>query len=176
MIDRGNLVDEITFSHCLISTCPSDVSCDGTNLINVDPNFISDQDFQLSGSSPCIDAGQTDYHPVSITHDLAGNHRVTGGAIDMGAYEADKASPTGNTSRFGVYIYPNPASDYLILKNVVNPLKQASLFDANGRLVQQWKLVPTETNVLKINEMIAGVYYLKLSGSSREVSEKIIVQ
>jgi hypothetical protein len=59
--------------------------------INTDPLFTGYGDFpySLSGLSPCIDAGTLEL-PEGITlpaTDLAGNPRVWGGSVDMGAYE-----------------------------------------------------------------------------------------
>jgi len=62
-----------------------------TSNINTDPLFTGYGDFpySLSGLSPCIDAGTLDL-PEGITlpaTDLAGNPRMWGGSVDMGAYE-----------------------------------------------------------------------------------------
>ncbi len=59
--------------------------------IDTDPLFTGYGDFpySLSGLSPCIDAGTLEL-PEGITlpaTDLAGNPRVWGGSVDMGAYE-----------------------------------------------------------------------------------------
>ncbi|MBS4058695.1 MAG: T9SS type A sorting domain-containing protein, partial [Bacteroidales bacterium] len=50
--------------------------------------------YALSGLSPCIDAGTMDL-PEGISlpaTDLAGNPRVWGGSVDMGAYEFNPVS------------------------------------------------------------------------------------
>jgi hypothetical protein len=62
-----------------------------TSNIDTDPLFTGYGDFPyaLSGLSPCIDAGTLEL-PEGITlpeTDLAGNPRVWGGSVDMGAYE-----------------------------------------------------------------------------------------
>lgn len=45
-------------------------------------------DFHLSEGDICIDAGKSGL-VVGATRDLAGNARITGSAVDMGAYETD---------------------------------------------------------------------------------------
>jgi hypothetical protein len=62
-----------------------------TSNIDTDPLFTGYGEFpySLSGLSPCIDAGTLEL-PEGITlpaTDLAGNPRVWGGSVDMGAYE-----------------------------------------------------------------------------------------
>jgi hypothetical protein len=64
--------------------------------IDTDPLFTGYGDFpySLSGLSPCIDAGTLEL-PEGITlpaTDLAGNPRVWGGSVDMGAYEFNPVS------------------------------------------------------------------------------------
>ncbi|MHC4746187.1 MAG: endonuclease/exonuclease/phosphatase family protein [Planctomycetota bacterium] len=54
-----------------------------------DPNAIwVEGDYHLLLVSPCVDAGDPDYVAGPNETDLDGNPRVTGEAIDMGAYEA----------------------------------------------------------------------------------------
>lgn len=61
----------------------------GTN-IDADPLFVdaANDDYALTAGSPCIDAGAPDMAgvPFRLT-DLAGNMRISGSAIDIGAYE-----------------------------------------------------------------------------------------
>ena len=72
----------------------------GTNYINWDDETMLDEDplwlglgadwpYALSENSPCIDTGTLDlpYGVELPAYDLAGNPRVCGSGIDMGAYE-----------------------------------------------------------------------------------------
>lgn len=58
------------------------------NLANTDPLFVG-TDFQLSNTSPAINAGSNTFYPglSAATKDLAGNPRLAGLVIDMGANE-----------------------------------------------------------------------------------------
>ncbi|MCA9202617.1 MAG: right-handed parallel beta-helix repeat-containing protein, partial [Planctomycetales bacterium] len=65
---------------------------------NSNPAFVSDTDFRLSEGSPAIDAGiapwQADFDLTGFTlsalsHDLLGNARPSGTALDMGCYEGE---------------------------------------------------------------------------------------
>jgi hypothetical protein len=61
----------------------------GAGNITTDPLFVSAAAgaFQLDKLSPCIDAG-VNQDWMTKGADLAGNPRVKGGTVDMGAYEA----------------------------------------------------------------------------------------
>ena len=75
------------------------IMCIGANTVNWDEATVLDADplwlgsgdypYMLSQGSPCIDAGTLDL-PAGIElpeFDLAGNPRISGDGIDMGAYE-----------------------------------------------------------------------------------------
>jgi len=57
------------------------------NCCTNDPHFIRAEagDFRLRYDSPCIDAGDNAY--VTTVVDCAGNPRIVGGTVDIGAYE-----------------------------------------------------------------------------------------
>ncbi len=61
----------------------------GIGNIDADPLFLGPDDFRLSCTSPCVDAGWVE-DPASLPLlDASGlNYRVIGPSIDMGAYEA----------------------------------------------------------------------------------------
>ncbi|MBQ2789072.1 MAG: hypothetical protein IJE97_05490, partial [Thermoguttaceae bacterium] len=87
---------------------------------NVDPNFVEfaaptagtwtanawkDWNLELAVGSPAIDAGSNalavDGYGVKLTTDLAGDKRVVGKAVDMGAYEEQgNVAPTGITVEY----------------------------------------------------------------------------
>jgi hypothetical protein len=62
----------------------------GEGNIDVDPMFnsIESGSFQILPNSPCVDAGNDTALPDDVTTDLAGNERVFGDSVDMGAFEA----------------------------------------------------------------------------------------
>jgi parallel beta-helix repeat protein len=76
----------------------------GAGNIAGDPLFVDagNDNYHLSSSSPCIDAGSNDAVPPDVTTDLDGNPRIVDGdgddtaTVDMGAYEA--GPPTYNVT------------------------------------------------------------------------------
>jgi hypothetical protein len=70
----------------LDGTCASEANQNGN--LNLSPRFVSPfkGNFQLQKTSPAINAGDNSAPDLPST-DLAGNPRIVGGIIDMGAYE-----------------------------------------------------------------------------------------
>ena len=64
-----------------------------TGAITVDPRFVNATggDYRLSEGSPCIDAGD-DPAIEGFDTDLAGNARIFGSSVDLGAYESTDGS------------------------------------------------------------------------------------
>jgi hypothetical protein len=81
-----------TLNYCCTLPLPSS----GVGNITNNPAFVNlvGGNFQLQSNSPCINAGNNAY--VFTATDLAGNPRILGGTVDMGAYEYQ--SPVSMTS------------------------------------------------------------------------------
>jgi hypothetical protein len=110
-------------SHCDIQgsggsdAWDTNVGVDGGNNIDSNPLFLdgANGNVRINPGSPVIDEGNTSALPVGVTTDLDGNARVTGGAVDTGAFEFQSA-PT-------LFAFPGPvgagsACDTIKLVNV----------------------------------------------------------
>lgn len=75
------------FSGAINYSCTTPLPETGSNNITSGPLFENSAagDYQLTTNSPCRDAGDNDFAPPGP--DLAGNPRIFGSAVDMGAYE-----------------------------------------------------------------------------------------
>jgi len=62
-------------------------------LIGIDPLFAGNGDFSLQENSPAIDAGSNDFLSAETIVDLAGNPRINGGTVDIGAFEFQQIIP-----------------------------------------------------------------------------------
>ena len=83
------------------------------NCLEYDPNLplftdAEDGDYTLATGSQAINAGNNDY--VTAETDLAGDPRIVGGIVDLGAYEYQEfgpeqlATPEITTGKAGVYV------------------------------------------------------------------------
>jgi len=95
----------------------------GDGVLTSDPQFVAPitttaaptttGDYRLQAGSPAIDAGDDDaINATGVTIDLDGNPRIVGGAVDMGAYEAQPdlelrktVTPTQNAAYHGAVTY-----------------------------------------------------------------------
>jgi predicted outer membrane repeat protein len=99
-----------------------------------DPNAVwVDGDYHLLPESQCINTGEPNYIPVPNETDLDGNRRVTGGRIDMGAYEYLNTSPVANAG-------PNQVV-YAWIDGIAEvTLDGSASYDADGDLLTYlWK-------------------------------------
>ena len=85
-----------TFTNCLVQGW--NAGMEGLGSFDADPLFVDPAagDFRLQSGSPCIDAGLAG---IAVwTNDLAGFARVSGWAVDLGAYEFQFAASETRTT------------------------------------------------------------------------------
>lgn len=73
--------------------------------------------------------------------------------------------------------YPNPVTDYLILKveNYNNKNLSCQLFDINGKLLENKKLSGDETEIKMIN-LVPASYFLKVTDNGKEIKTFKIIK
>ncbi|MGH7967209.1 MAG: immunoglobulin domain-containing protein, partial [Limisphaerales bacterium] len=81
----GENVNACTLNYCDTTPLPDA----GTGNIDADPVFVDvvGGDFRLQYSSPCINAGNNNLVADPTDWELDGKPRISGGRVDMGAYE-----------------------------------------------------------------------------------------
>jgi len=121
--DISSGVGTFTASNSLSDDTSFDVS-PSTGNINSNPLFTSTTDFTLQSSSPAVNAGDNSKVPTNITSDLAGETRIFGAAVDMGAYESKvvgviKRTLTITATDGSVSTNPNPVNGTYVDGTVV---------------------------------------------------------
>lgn len=167
----------------LISDDALDASINNTDHTNSDPLFEMST-FQLSLNSPAVDAGIS---PDDVSEfDLAGNNRLQGGCIDIGAYESGFDAGTDCqmitavkevlANSEAMFIYPNPVSDVtsISIENNWTGTFSLRVVNALGQEVHSapfGKLEPSALIELKVAHLPKGVYRVLLSNG-----EEMLVQ
>lgn len=165
------------------------------NNIDTDPMFVSPSggsgtgfdglvaDWSLQAGSPCIDAG----NPTGtyVLTDIAGNPRVAGAFIDMGAYESPSISTNVNELAFTskIKLYPNPSSGNFKLNTADGVLSKIEIVDLLGKVVYSKAFQQQNSNnEIELSNPEKGVYFAKYTissanqGSESVFTEKIIIQ
>ena len=125
-----------------------------------------------SGGTVSYSIGQTVYQTNT------GN----GGTVTEGlqqAYEIFSATGIENTeiSLMQVSVYPNPVKHYLRLKVEMESQKDLSfqLYDIQGKLLQNQKLVGSETQI-DMSKYIASSYFLVVMSGNHLIKEFTIIK
>ena len=149
-----------------INYCDVDMPDDATgsdNLNNVNPLFVnvSDEDFHLQETSPCIDTG-TD---VGIDFNSV--------APDMGCYEFGNTTQIEETNLTKILLYPNPATDFVYFNGITNPVK-VKIYTILGKEVVA-KQIGTKT--MDVSNLDNGTYFIKIWVNDESVKiSKIIIK
>ena len=135
----------------------------------VDPLFVDEAnfDFSLQATSPMIDVGDDTKVPSEVTEDLAGNGRIVGSSVDLGAYEYVTLSNDNfdyDTATFS--IYPNPTRDFINIESQNAKIDEVVIFDINGR-----KVKTSQADKINVSELSSGVYLMKIKAEQSNAIE-----
>jgi hypothetical protein len=156
--------------------------------INQDPLFMlsGDHPYSLEDGSPCIDSGTPDTTGLLLPYnDITGNTRVWDGdgdgthIIDMGPYEYGapvEVSEAVNPDD-GIQVYPNPARDYIFIRNKENTSNQrVSILNTMGQEIFS-SIIPDgqESYKIDLNEFPEGLYSIFITTGGRNISSKKVL-
>ena len=150
-----------------------------------------DYPYALASDSPCIDAGTLDLPPgIELPeYDLAGNPRIYGGFIDMGAYEWQGTHVENyelEISNYKLNNFPNPFNPATTLSFTLPEETdiELTIFNLKGQKVTQ--LVSEQFaagkhsivwNGRDDNEktVSSGIYFYKLKTQQNEITRKMLL-
>lgn len=158
-------------------------------VISEDPLFIymppladtptTTGDFRLSDSfSPAIDFGVID--PLLPTTDLVGNMRLSGSALDAGAYEFQQETVQLSELDFTTRLtcYPNPASSEVTIDPNDRKILQINIVDSKGMLIFQHSIPEGHNGVYRWENVsnFTGICFIiaYLQGGSTEIMKVLI--
>jgi CubicO group peptidase (beta-lactamase class C family) len=76
----------------------------------------------------------------------------------------------GNTENPSIHVYPNPATDRIIIHDPLNVVKEVQIIHPKGNLIQSFTGKEHSTESLP-----AGLYFLKITTSERSYSLKLMI-
>lgn len=72
-------------------------------------------------------------------------------------------------------VYPNPVSQYFMITSPQTPIDEVEIFNNIGQLVKTQKLSAQTNNVINVDELATGTYYLRIYNAGKLLkSDKII--
>ncbi|HCX24642.1 MAG TPA: hypothetical protein DHN29_22190 [Cytophagales bacterium] len=147
IVSEGNL---LTTGDVYANTLPS--SAAHLNTIN---------NYYLSENSDPVDAATED---VPVFFDAIGSVRPMGSDKDMGAFEFSSGVIIDPllTNALQIIIYPNPFTDYLIIKDWRN-YQQIQVFNAFGQMILS--IPKLENEQIDLSHLNSGTYYLQTTES-----------
>jgi hypothetical protein len=168
----------------------------GVGNVNANPMFVdaASNDYRLSAGSPAINAGDTATEPPvfpgdsNTSFDLAGNPRVHGIRIDMGAYEnqgqttsIDSGLPELPATFVLEQNYPNPfnPSTVISFRLPVSSDVHLGVYDLLGRLVAvlaDGSFVAGDHTVrFDAGRLASGMYLYRMQAGTTSISKKMML-
>lgn len=95
---------------------------------------------------------------------------VSGAQFDVNIkeYNSDKEYP--------VYVYPNPASNYLIIKSLHNDVTGVQLVDIAGKTIKSVQINGNQENILDVSYLEPGMYFVNIDLKNGKIVKKFIKQ
>ncbi|MCK4358087.1 MAG: T9SS type A sorting domain-containing protein [Candidatus Cloacimonetes bacterium] len=170
--------------------------------IDEDPMFVDtlNNNYQLQEGSPCINAGTIDTTGLNLPeYDIAGNPRISGGRIDMGAYEwqyPNAVDDWQNQSTENVLFqnYPNPFSNSTTISFNLSKLLSIpmifkkeiylEIYNVRGQLIKEFKIQNLKFQINKVvwdgkdekgRPVPSGIYFYNLEMDKFKVTKRMIL-
>lgn len=183
-IENDDTVD-LTITHSLIKGMPAD-SASGNLDGAIDPLFVNadNGNFQLQETSPCVNTGSNTAYiatggNIQTDADIAGNYRLAGTNIDMGAYEygSDKVVTSITDAPMvplAYTVYPNPVGDIVYIKISNRKLMKsvATLLAIDGSVVKRI-IIENSLQSFSLADLLPGIYILKMQHGAAVKIEKM---
>jgi predicted outer membrane repeat protein len=129
--------------------------------------------FALIPGTACVNSGSSTSITV-LSADLAGNTRVIGDAIDMGAYESGAATSIGSNTVRQTIIYPNPTSGLIYFSDVLGKDATVQIIDVAGKIVVDKRRIDGISFIDLSGRK--GIYIAVIVDRGQSTSTKIVVQ
>lgn len=193
LTDNNSLGGTLTVEYCdvqngidSIEISPLSTLNWGDGNIDQNPVFVNqgDNPYQISDSSPCIDAGTPDTTGLNLPEfDLAGEVRIFNNRVDIGAYEWNTFVGVrkfeAQSSKFKVWNYPNPFTTFTTITYELNQQStiQITIYNHLGEqieVIRQKQSTGKKQVFWNAEELPAGVYFCVLKSNEGTKTTKMI--
>jgi hypothetical protein len=160
-----------------------------TNNINSNPSYVNPSagagsgfngilaDWSLLSTSTCVDGGYLT--GAELPNDIAGNTRVTGTTIDIGAFEQSTTMGIKNQKDlYSIKIYPNPATEFFIVEfdQLTKTGPGLSLYDVYGQKMKAVSNINDKSLKIYRDNLPAGIYFIQITDMEKIIAtQKIVV-
>lgn len=155
-----------------------------TDFIAAETDPFPNGDFSLIQGSIGVDAGDAEAYAAIIGDpaealDIAGNYRLHGEGIDVGAYEFGAGAPVSAPEIAApnvLRVYPNPTGGKLAVLGLGGHAAY-TLYDIAGGVAAQGRLGGFGREVIDLGAPVAGVYLLKIvTGEGLREIHRVVVE
>ena len=168
----GNIYTDETLADALTASTDQLVGANTPIFTDADGG-----DFSLQAGSPAIDGGVDD--GMLPATDLAGNPRVQGDAVDVGAYEAQPVGTYDPQLAEQFRVWPNPTADVVTITMADTWTGRAELrvYDNQQRLLRTQtfaKAAGQHTQLLDLRTLPTGSYHIVLQLADRHATQTVV--
>jgi hypothetical protein len=173
-------------TNCLGFTGPpqAQMQCSGTGLNYTFTNLSERADTCYldfgDGSSVLVFRAEHDTLPINHTYATEGIYQIT--LIATACGEADTMVCSFNTSTGALYnleeelsVYPNPAINQISIK-AAREIQSIKIYNSLGALVYNETGINANTQMINVETLKSGIYYMEIEGGFGIIKEKFIKQ
>jgi len=172
---------------------------EGTGNIDLPAGFINtgNHPYSLSANSACINSGNIDL-PFSCEFpvlDLAGDQRIHGDTVDLGAYEWQGTSVDDDIipeNEFNLTNYPNPFNPSTVISFKISDIRdqgidesgadvELTIYNLKGQKIKQYSIINNQSSVVwdgtdsSGKAVTSGIYFSKIQLGKLTASRKMIL-
>jgi len=146
----------------------------GVNITSFNPEFVDslNNDYHLTASSPCIDAGTSEGAPLT---DFDGNPRPIGNGVDIGPYEYVFPLSIDDFNVDQVLLYPNPTVNWFTIEGIESDLTEIKLYNLLGQDITEFVQIHIINNTsvtIDITNLSTSIYIVKTKTTANIVYKK----
>ncbi|AUC81949.1 T9SS type A sorting domain-containing protein [Lacinutrix sp. Bg11-31] len=140
--------------------------------------IYSQQTIPASGGEATGSGGSSSYSVGQLAYNT---NTGSNGSVSQGVQQSIElftlSNPELTTVNLSAVTYPNPTSDYIILKISDSTLDNLSytLIDVNGKAITNGKITNVDTQI-KMQHLSTGMYILKINQNNQELKTFKIIK